>query len=380
MPHLKTAPFDTSLMDSLNYIEFRGVSSSGDEIIGVDMDKKFLLHIKKRDKFFLIKPDKISRPVEVEIIKEALNLITKDLSLNVIHSNTKVSSKKPKPASKYSKSIKDFINLDEFGFESIALEVGFGSGRHLLYQADRNPDTLFIGIEIHTPSIEQVLKQIEIQGLRNIWIVNYDARLLLEMLPSNLLSNIYVHFPVPWDKKPHRRVINEKFLSEVVRVLKQDGELELRTDSPKYYFYSLEVFSSPQESDFRVQKNSFLEIISKYEARWRRQNKDIYTVTLFNHQTSPKKSLNYDFGFGECKVDKPKRLKEVFEGYFINIKEVFELKNGYLLEIAFGSFDRPEHKYILIRDSKISYFPDIPVPTAINQKSHNSLRETLCQM
>jgi len=380
MPHIKVAPFDTKRLDTLEYVNFRGVSNIGDEIIGVDYKREFLLHIKKRDKFFLIKPDKITRPIEVDSIKETLNKIANDLSLEIIHSNTKISSKKPKPASKYSKTIKDFISLEDFGFKEVALEVGFGSGRHLLFQAKKRTDTLFIGIEIHTPSIEQVLKQIELQQLKNIWIVNYDARLLLEMLPSNLLSNIYVHFPVPWDKKPHRRVINKEFLNESIRVLKKDATLELRTDSQNYYFYSLEIFSSPKKSNFKVQKNSNLEVISKYEARWRRQNKDIYTVTFTNYETSPKKELKYSFDFLECKPKEPKRLKRVFDDFFINIREVFKLKSGYLLEVAFGSFDRPEHKYILISDSKVSYFLDIPVPTAINQKAHTTLREILCQM
>ena len=106
-----------------------------------------------------------------------------------------------------------------------------------MYQASNNPDTLFIGLEIHTPSAQQVLKQIDLQGLTNVWIVNYDARLFLEMIPSNLCEKIFVHFPVPWDKKPHRRVISKDFLLESLRVLKVDGKLELRTDSDNYFEY-----------------------------------------------------------------------------------------------------------------------------------------------
>jgi len=33
-------------------------------------------------------------------------------------------------------------------------------------------------------------------------ILDYDARVFLEFLPSNSAKQIFVHFPVPWDKNP----------------------------------------------------------------------------------------------------------------------------------------------------------------------------------
>jgi len=386
MPHIKVARFDTSTLINLDFVEFLGVSKRGIKVVGVKSQKTIsILIIKETEDEVIIKPDKISRPVDVEEIKETLFKIKNRLSLETRHSNITLSSKKPKAHEEYNKSIKDFIDFDAKGFDEVALEVGFGSGRHLLYQAKNNPSKLFIGIEIHTPSAMQVLKQIRLQNLKNIWIINYDARLLLEILPSNILSNIYVHFPVPWDKKPHRRVINREFLSEAMRVLKVDGKLELRTDSPNYYFYSLEIFSSPKKVDFRVQKNRDLEIISKYEARWRRQNKDIYTLTLNNALESPPKGGACSFEFGKASKEKVVNLqtqKQLFDSSFLTIKEIYTLKNrdGYLLEVAFGSFDRPEHKYILIDEKKIQYLPDIPVPTQANCKAHQRLKEILCQM
>ena len=68
---------------------------------------------------------------------------------------------------------------------------------------------------------------------------------LYEMLPSNRCTQIFVHFPVPWDKRPHRRVISPSFLAESMRVLEKGGRLELRTDSDKYFWYSLETFFGP---------------------------------------------------------------------------------------------------------------------------------------
>ena len=222
MPHLKVKPFDTTKIDLISndkIIKYRALQvDSNKELIGVDSGKNsFLLEVIKRDRDFLIKCDATTRPLDIEEIKMVLAHLANTLNLEILHSNITPSPKKPSIASKYQKSIEDFEDPN-FGFDRIAVEVGFGSGRHLLYQARENPNRLHIGIEIHTPSAQQVLKQIHLQGLDNIWIINYDARLLMEMLPSNSCEAIFVHFPVPWDKKPHRRVISYSFVDEALRV------------------------------------------------------------------------------------------------------------------------------------------------------------------
>jgi len=264
----------------------------------------------------------------------------------------------------------------------VAVEVGFGSGRHLLYQAKTHPDILHIGIEIHTPSAQQVLKQIALQELKNIWIVNYDARLLLEMLPSNIVKMIYVHFPVPWDKKPHRRVISDSFVAEALRILEPEGFLELRTDSDNYYRYAVDVFSRPKRVRFDVNKNHEAVIRSKYEDRWQRQEKDIYALRLYAGEKSPDQKQKYSFAFPHPSAS-PDALKKlprepiVAEDYFVRFEHVFCLQNetGVLIKCSFGSFDRPEHKWILVRQGEAVYYPRPPVHSPTNARAHHTIGE-----
>jgi tRNA (guanine-N7-)-methyltransferase len=259
--------------------------------------------------------------------------------------------------------------------------VGFGSGRHLLHQAQKNPDTLFIGLEIHTPSAQQVLRQIDLQNLDNIWVVNYDARLFLEMLPSNSCEQIFVHFPVPWDKKPHRRVISPSFLDESMRVLRKGGRLELRTDSDKYFWYALETFFAVPKTEVEVRKNELLEVTSKYEARWRRQEKDIYDVYVKCMQDSEEKELETDFNFNIVKYRKNlenelPRKAMVFDGYFVHFERIYKIgESKLLIKCAFGSFDRPEHKYILLEENGCRYFVSPPVKTTVNNRAHQKIVE-----
>ena len=384
MPHIKVKSFDTILLDVLvdesSIFEFRAIADVGDgEILGVRYeDEAFLLEIKKKNDGYLIKPDTVSRPLDVNKIKKVLALLIVEARLEVLHSNITLSPYKPPLAKEANKKIRDFEN-PEFNRDKVAIEVGFGSGRHLLYQAKNNPDTLYIGIEIHTPSAQQVLKQIELQGIENIWIVNYDARLLLEMMPSNSCTSIFVHFPVPWDKKPHRRVISSRFLDESLRVLVVDGELELRTDSDRYYIYALETFSAHPKISFTVEKNFDLSVISKYEDRWRAQEKDIYTVTVRCKLVSEELKKEYDFSFND-KVSKLVELPKeaiVKKDFFIHFERRYEIpgSESAIVKCAFGSFDKPEHKYLYFKDQKLGYYPQNPVQTEPNHRAHQHIGE-----
>jgi tRNA (guanine-N7-)-methyltransferase len=388
MPHLKVTPFDTSTIDEKlsqsTMFTFRATSlTSDDEIIGVEHGgEEFLLQIKPDEKATLVKYDKVTRPLKVNLLKEALDKVSKVLDLEILGSNIAISNTKAALSSEYFKKIEDFENIT-YTKDKISVEVGFGSGRHLLYQAQKNPDTLFIGLEIHTPSAQQVLKQIELQGIDNIWVVNYDARLFLEMLPSNVCEQIFVHFPVPWDKKPHRRVISSSFLDESMRVLRKDGRLELRTDSDNYFWYSLKTFFAVPKTEVEIRKNEALEVTSKYEARWIKQEKDIYDVYVKCREISEPKKLNVDFNFNTVKyqqglenilVKKPK----VFNGYFVHFERMYKIdEERLLIKCAFGSFDRPEHKYILLDKESCRYFVSPPVKTTVNYEAHQKIMELI---
>jgi tRNA (guanine-N7-)-methyltransferase len=282
------------------------------------------------------------------------------------------------------KALKD-INYFATDFpknKNIRIEVGFGSGRHLLHQAINNPDTLFIGIEIHTPSIEQVLKQITIKNIDNIVVLSYDARLFMELVPSNVIEKIYVHFPVPWDKKPHRRVISTTFIEEARRILNIGGTLELRTDSENYYAYSYETFIAFNKTTLLINKNKDIAITSKYEDRWRKMEKNIYDLTMINDEESPALCLDGDFNFSEVKISDDEILKfnkkiKKLDGGFINFERSYMLKDGVMLRLSMGSFDKPEHLYLIVKKDKAFYYPNIPLKSKSNLVAHKFLNEAL---
>ncbi len=346
-------------------------------------DKEFFLLVQDEERK-LLKSDKITRVSPNYYVKHALSSFTKACGFEVLSSNVNDAKLNEHLENDSAlKSIQYFA--DQFPEnKNVQIEVGFGSGRHLLHQAANNPDILFIGIEIHRPSIEQVLKQCSIQNLDNVLVLDYDARLFLEFVPSNIVSKIFVHFPVPWDKKPSRRVISKAFLSEALRALSVDGRLELRTDSENYYEYSFATYTSLNKLSMELHKNREIGISSKYEDRWKKMEKNIYDLTLINDTLSDEISTTFDFSFKKSSLSK-KAMIELnsktirFERGFLHFERLYITDEGALLfRLSMGSFDRPEHLYVLVEDNTPQYYPKFPVHSKTNEKAHQKLVEVLC--
>jgi tRNA (guanine-N7-)-methyltransferase len=255
----------------------------------------------------------------------------------------------------------------------------------LLHQAKTNPNIQFVGLEIHYPSIEQLLKQLELQNITNVLVVNYDARLFMEFIESNKVGKIFVHFPVPWDKKPHRRIYSNEFVNEALRVLKVTGTLELRTDSRKYFDYCTELLTNLPKGRIVIDINKDLAVSSKYEDRWKKQGKNIYDVVLEAHNIDANINLNFDFSF-DFKVNFEDTLKNIptksiiEKNYFIHVEELYvieETKDSGLIKLTMGNFDRPVTKYLLAKEGKISYYQGNPLPTSANIDAHKKLKEIL---
>ena len=388
MPHLHIEKFqEISYPATHDAVSFNFCASNAnamnEKLISVSVENEdFFLLVKEEDNRSLLKTDKLTRPASIYNVHRALNAYASLAKLNVLASNV-LSGVKNEHLEKVTALKKIEYFAQDFPIDrEVRVEVGFGSGRHLLHQAAKNPDILFIGIEIHRPSIEQVLKQVAIQELDNLLVLDYDARLFMELIPSNIVGKVYVHFPVPWDKKPHRRVISTSFIEEARRVLKVDGSLELRTDSENYYAYSYETFIAFNKTVLHINKNKDIAIVSKYEDRWRKMQKNIYDVTMINEEESEALSIEGSFAFSQEKYEIEKLLAlhkttERFEEGFIHFERAYRLDDGIMLRLSMGSFDRPEHLYVIVKENSISYYPELPLKSRSNLLAHKYLDKVL---
>ena len=386
MPHLHIKEFKTvSLPQQGDAAAFHfmahNVHHKDEYLIATEVEgEDFFLLVKNDDTRVLLKTDKLTRPASTYNVHRALLEYAKLANLEVVASNVPDNAKNVHLQEATALKKIEYFAKEFPKDREVRIEVGFGSGRHLLHQAAQNPDVLFIGIEIHRPSIEQVLKQVVIQKLDNVMVLDYDARLFMELVPSNLVGAIYVHFPVPWDKKPHRRVISTNFIKEARRVLKVGGTLELRTDSENYYAYSYETFIAFDKIMLHINKNKDIAVTSKYEDRWKKMEKNIYDVIMTNDEESEALVIEGDFEFDEVRKDEESLIalhnKTIrFEGGFIHFERVYKLEDGVMLRISMGSFDRPEHLYVIIQNKEARYFPELPLKSRANLQAHTKLNE-----
>ena len=129
--------------------------------------------------------------------------------------------------------------------EELWLEIGFGGGEHLAWQAAENPQVCFLGAEIFLNGIASLLREIEARKLGNVRIWQEDARLLLDALPEASLDRAFILFPDPWPKLRHhkRRIVQTATLDRLAEVMKPGAELRLATDDPSYLPWMVERMS-----------------------------------------------------------------------------------------------------------------------------------------
>lgn len=116
------------------------------------------------------------------------------------------------------------------------LEIGFGGGEHLVWQAEQNPDVGMIGCEPFLDGVVKVLDAATTRQLRNIRLLPDDARPLLRWLPESCIGRAFILFPDPWPKTRHRkrRLVSAPFLAALARVMRPGGELRIATDIGDY--------------------------------------------------------------------------------------------------------------------------------------------------
>ena len=136
------------------------------------------------------------------------------------------------------------------------MEIGFGMGGATAEIARNNPDKDYLGIEVHTPGVGNLLKLIQEQGLSNIRIIQHDAvEVLRDMIADDALDGVHIFFPDPWPKKRHhkRRLLQAEFVAQLCGKLKPGGYLHFATDWEEYARWALEVLQAEPRLENTVQ-------------------------------------------------------------------------------------------------------------------------------
>ena len=174
-------------------------------------------------------------------------------------------------------------------YKSIALEIGSGSGMHLLQQAEHSPNTLFVGFELRYKRAFRTIEKAVQRGLENIFMVRGDARKVEELFKREELDKIYIRYPDPWGKerwKKHR-LVQSGYISILLELLKTNGELSFRTDHREYFLSGMSHLKSfkaleaiEYSEDLAKEQGDRFQPSSEFELLFISQKKPIHHCTL----------------------------------------------------------------------------------------------------
>ncbi|MDR1033364.1 MAG: tRNA (guanosine(46)-N7)-methyltransferase TrmB [Bifidobacteriaceae bacterium] len=118
----------------------------------------------------------------------------------------------------------------------IVMEIGCGMGDQIIYAAENDKRTKFLGVEVYLPGIARIIKRASEKSLTNIKLANADATDLITAINDRQLDEVWVFFPDPWHKNKHkkRRLLTADFAKSLVPKLKPNGILRIATDNADY--------------------------------------------------------------------------------------------------------------------------------------------------
>lgn len=129
----------------------------------------------------------------------------------------------------------------------LVLEIGCGMGEATAAMAAADPARDYLGVDVHTPGLANLLALAEQAALPNVRAARGDAvELLRDLMKPESLDAVHVYFPDPWPKARHhkRRIIRPDIVALIRTRLRPGGALRCATDWAPYAQQMLETLAA----------------------------------------------------------------------------------------------------------------------------------------
>ena len=169
--------------------------------------------------------------------------------------------------------------------KNFILEIGFGLGENLLFQATKYPENYFIGIDPFINGVANVVQKAKELNLNNISILDMPVQKVLDNFSDNLFSKVFVLFPDPWmkNKQKKRRLLNYLFLEKILKKMRTKSTLIFATDDQDYFNFVIKEVSLLRKKidTFKYSLGNKHPIAdTKYSNKANKLKKDIYFLNL----------------------------------------------------------------------------------------------------
>lgn len=182
------------------------------------------------------------------------------------------------------------LNLqDAFGNDHpVELDLGCGDGSFLVQMAAEFPERNFLGVERLLGRVRKVCRKADRLGLKNVRLIRIDSNYAIHwLLPRESFSRIHFLCPDPWPKKKHarrRQMCQMPFLEHLHSLLKPEGELLFKTDSPEYFAEASEVQENCEffrEKEWPgTKEDGFFYPETDFEKQWLSQGRSMHRLRL----------------------------------------------------------------------------------------------------
>jgi len=139
---------------------------------------------------------------------------------------------------------------DHFGNDKpVVLELACGGGEYTVALANKFPDKNFIGVDVKGSRIWKGATKAKNAELKNAAFLRCRIEQIHEFFATNEVDEIWITFPDPFlrDSKSNRRLSSPFFLGEYRKILKKDGIVQLKTDDPTLYEFTLETIEEDEK-------------------------------------------------------------------------------------------------------------------------------------
>ncbi|MBQ6983485.1 MAG: tRNA (guanosine(46)-N7)-methyltransferase TrmB [Paludibacteraceae bacterium] len=123
----------------------------------------------------------------------------------------------------------------------IVLELGCGRGEYTVGLAQRYPDKNFIGVDIKGARMWAGAKQAVTDGLKNVAFLRTNIEFITSFFAPKEVDEIWITFCDPQMKKATKRLTSTYFMQRYQQIMKPNGIVHLKTDSPFLYTYTVEM-------------------------------------------------------------------------------------------------------------------------------------------
>lgn len=120
----------------------------------------------------------------------------------------------------------------------ITLELGCGRGEYTVALAQNEQNRNFIGIDIKGARMWTGARQVEEEGIANAAFLRCEIENIDRFFSPSEVSEIWITFPDPQMKKTGKRLTSTRFLKLYQKILKSNGIVNLKTDSPFLFEYT----------------------------------------------------------------------------------------------------------------------------------------------